>query len=261
MADLAISTATDVLSIAIATEGAIAGETLHITRRHAEEITPALRRLSDGFEFELDAIENLYIDIGPGRFTGLRVGIATAIGIGIGSQTKIATLSSLDILRHSLVASHTHGPGTNEDSLVDFTGEGLDQAAVLCLIDARRGEFFGQWFAGLEPIGNIEILSPEVVAEQIKQRAQVLGSRTQRPLLIGDGADLFASEHFLDQDFGDGVLHLPGIRVRAEVMFGMTEQARASSADTLEPLYLRDPDAVIGFKTKNNEMNQSLDQS
>ena len=71
MADLAISTATDVLSIAIATEGAIACETLHITRRHAEEITPALRRLSDSFEFELDAIENLYIDIGPGRFTCL----------------------------------------------------------------------------------------------------------------------------------------------------------------------------------------------
>ena len=102
MADLAITTSTDVLSVAISIDDASACETMHLTRRHAEEITPIIRRLSEGCEIELDKIENIFVDAGPGRFTGLRVGISTAVGVALGSGATISTLNSLEVLRHSL---------------------------------------------------------------------------------------------------------------------------------------------------------------
>ncbi len=249
MVDLAITTSTDVLSVAVSNSEAVGCETLFLSKRHAEEITPALKRLSKGFEFSLDEIENIYLDIGPGRFTGLRVGIATAIGVALGSSATINTLNSLEVLRHSLTDTHRHGPtqrffaGTNsEGEAVDFAG-----AEVLCLIDARRGEFFGQRFVGMEPQGEISIFTPQALTAELTDQSKSC-------FVIGDGADLYFANNSELAVGSDSFQHLPNVRCSAEVMLKMNALASVVGFNSVEPLYLREPDAVAGFKTKSDDV-------
>lgn len=247
MPDLAITTSTDVLSIAVTDGEAVGCETVFLARRHAEEITPALKRLSSGFEFALEEIKNIYVDIGPGRFTGLRVGIATAIGVALGSGATIKTLNSLQVLRHSLQDTHRHGP--NKEGSVEVNAG----ARVLGLVDARRGEYFGQWFQGLEAQDEIQIFTPEDLELS-------LASQPSPFLVIGDGADLYLSNQSSKSTGSVGlahITHLPGIRSNAEVMLKMDSLASIVDVNSLEPLYLREPDAVVGFKTKSDDFNSS----
>ncbi|MEA2153392.1 MAG: tRNA threonylcarbamoyladenosine biosynthesis protein TsaB [Solirubrobacteraceae bacterium] len=135
------------------------------------------------------AVERIAVGIGPGRFTGLRVGIATARGLAQSLDVGLAGVSSLQALALSASAQQ---PGR----------------AVLAVIDARRGEAFAAAYppsvdfaAGgspAEPLrGEIEI--PRAVAashlQDIVEELERAGAPpAQRWLAVGDGAVLFARE-------------------------------------------------------------------
>jgi tRNA threonylcarbamoyladenosine biosynthesis protein TsaB len=112
----------------------------------------------------LDEVSLIALSIGPGSFTGLRVGLATALGLGFGSELRIAPVSTLAAL--SLHA----GPG-------------------LCvpLLDARKG----QVYAGLYRAGG-EALAEDSVCDPLPFLRTLL--EAQRVTLIGPGAQLYRRE-------------------------------------------------------------------
>jgi tRNA threonylcarbamoyladenosine biosynthesis protein TsaB len=160
---LAIETATSRCAVAIGTEdGALASATVDGGRRHVETLVPAIRGLLESVEWSLDDLERIAVDIGPGLFTGMRVGIATAQGLALGIGCPVAPVCSLDAV------AHPHHPS---------------EAGIAAVIDARRGEVFSALYDGVgrrvreprcHPPGDLEVAPGAVVIEGMPDPEAVL---------------------------------------------------------------------------------------
>jgi tRNA threonylcarbamoyladenosine biosynthesis protein TsaB len=185
--------------------------------RHSEVLLPEIERsveVARGW----DRIERIAIGIGPGSFTGLRIGIATARALGQARHLPLAPVGSLATLARG-ISGHASASGK----------------LAMPVLDARRGEAF----AALVEDGD-ELWSPFVAApEELAARVHEL----DRPLLAaGDGALRFAAEL---EAAGATVASPedPIHRVAARYVCAVGEAAVEAPTDQVQPLYLRPPDA------------------
>jgi tRNA threonylcarbamoyladenosine biosynthesis protein TsaB len=137
------------------------------------------------------SIERIAVGVGPGTFTGLRVGLATARGLAQSLEVELVGVSSLQALAHGALGSAYASAGTAPGIQLTPT--------VLAVIDARRGEVFAAAYEPADPatpggLGNLgaprelsppAALAPETVAELIAL-VEEGGSRSW--LAVGDGA-------------------------------------------------------------------------
>jgi tRNA threonylcarbamoyladenosine biosynthesis protein TsaB len=127
---LAIESATDWLSIALLEDDEVVlfreGEN---TRQHASELMPLIDRGLSEVDWSLHGVNALAVSTGPGSFTSLRIGLATAKGLAFGRAWQAVSVSTLEAMALRAFES---------------APEGADDRAVVALIDARRGE----WYAG-----------------------------------------------------------------------------------------------------------------
>jgi tRNA threonylcarbamoyladenosine biosynthesis protein TsaB len=175
-----------------------------------------------------DALERIAVGIGPGSFTGLRIGIATARGLAQARDLPLAGVGSLAALARG----------------ISERAEGVERAA-LPVIDARRG----QVFAGLYDGTGQERWPPLVgFPEELVER---LAELDPAPLAAGDGAVRFAAE--LE---AVGVTVAPPRdtvhRIAARHVCALGEVADATPPDQVEPLYLRPPDAKRWLERDRN---------
>jgi tRNA threonylcarbamoyladenosine biosynthesis protein TsaB len=170
----------------------------------------ALQRAGAGW----DDIERIAVGVGPGSFTGLRIGIATARALAQARELPLVGVSSLEALA---------------------LGAG-DADIVLAVLDARRGEAFAAgWRAGV-PVLAPAALSPDALAERVR-------ALEGAPLAVGDGAVRFRSP------LEAAGAHIPpdedgAHRLRAEHVCRLGVAGTPTDRDALLPDYLREPDAV-----------------
>ncbi len=121
---VAIETATETVGVAVRTPGGVQAE-LALTgrRRHVETLTPALEHLLAQVDLVPADLDVVAVDLGPGLFTGLRVGVAAAKGLAQALGLGVVGATSLDILTVGAAATGLRG-------------------LVLACVDARRGEVF-----------------------------------------------------------------------------------------------------------------------
>src|SRR2546429_298857 len=105
----------------------IASETLALTRGHAEAVMPLIARVMDQAAIEFQALDRIAVTIGPGSFTGLRVGISAARGIALAAGKPAIGLSTLAGFAAPLIA--------DDDSM-----------QVVAAIDARHEQVYLQVF-------------------------------------------------------------------------------------------------------------------
>jgi tRNA threonylcarbamoyladenosine biosynthesis protein TsaB len=164
-----------------------------------------------------ERIERIAVGIGPGSFTGLRIGIATARALAQAREIRIAPVGSLAALARG----------------ISETGGG---ALALPVIDARRGEAFAALFDELgEELWAPFVAPPDDLADRLREL-------DQPPLAAGDGALGFAAEL---EAAGAKVAppEDPIHRVAARHVCAVGEAAIEVSPDQIQPLYLRPPDA------------------
>lgn len=154
----------------------------------------------------LEGVERIGVTVGPGSFTGLRVGLAFAQGLGAALGRPVVGLSTLD----ALAASVGHGD-------------------VAALIDARRGQVYARFWRAGAARGSAEALSLEAARER-------LAGFGPGAILVGSGAALFD-----DAAVGAAVLGLAG--PAPEALARLTAAADPAAAPPA-PLYLRAPDAT-----------------
>lgn len=213
---LAIDTALGQCAACVAESGAatpLAAEALAMERGHAEALVPLLDRVVSRVEGGFASLDRIVVTIGPGSFTGLRVGIAAARAVGLATGRPVVGVTTLSALMSPLI-------------------EAGSSRLVVAAIDARAGRVFVQ---GVGPSGRL-VIPPAVLA--IRDVVRALGSGAV--ILVGSGASLVASEAWTVGV--DARLHsappLPDIGWVARL------GAAADPAEALpKPLYLAAPDA------------------
>lgn len=253
---LGIESASDQCGCALATEAGILAEArLALPRRHAEALAPQMRFVCEQAGVSLGDIGAVAVDRGPGLFTGLRAGLATAKATAAALGIDIVPVGSLETLAYG--AAGVARPGET----------------VLSVLDARRGEVFWAWYrvaapasgpsppvagsaadpAGREggplPPGRVRLV--QLSAPQVGPPAgllRALASPGDRPsgrtVVVGDGAiryaDLLAA--------GNAVIAGAESRLPSPAAVALLGRERAVTAGTVSPeqvdaLYLRSPDA------------------
>jgi len=226
---LGIETATEQVSVAIGGhEGVLGLVEVCRGRRHAETLAPAIEFVCTQADVRLDEISVVAVDVGPGLFTGMRVGLASAKALAQALRVPMIGMSSLDLLAYPL----------------RHTGR-----TVVAVIDARKGELFDAFYRPvpggvqrvLEPrCGTIDDLSAEVMA------------RSDDVICVGDGAlrhrdEIVAelrcemAEQFLSRPSAAPLVQLAHARALREEWVNPWE---------IQPLYMRLPDAQINWSVR-----------
>jgi len=209
-------------------EGVLASTHSSRGKRHAESLTPAIEFLCRQARVELSEIGAVAVDLGPGLFTGLRVGIATAKAVAQALRVPMIGISSLDLLAF---------PARFSPRLI---------AGV---IDARRGEVFTALYrqvpGGLQRTTELRVCSPDdLVSELVATGEDVL--------LVGDGAIRYAAVfdeqpnlEVVDQDLAH-----PSARSLVQLAHARALREEWVQPWDLAPIYLRKPDAEINWSTR-----------
>jgi tRNA threonylcarbamoyladenosine biosynthesis protein TsaB len=203
---------------------------------HATRLLEMARELLAGAGVAWGGVDRIAVGVGPGTFTGLRVGVATARGLAQSLSAELVGVSSLRALALAALAAEIDGAAPGE--------------AVLAVIDARRGEAFA---AAYEPgedglpreLAAPRALAPALLAGVLADAEELAGGR-RRWLAVGDGAVRFreqleAAGARTPPDFA--VVH----RVGATAICELGARAPAASLGELVPDYRRRPDAELAL--------------
>jgi tRNA threonylcarbamoyladenosine biosynthesis protein TsaB len=203
---------------------------------HATRLLEMARELLDRAGLGWDAVGRIAVGVGPGTFTGLRVGIATARGLAQSLGVELVGVSSLQALAVPALESER------------------EVQAVLSVIDARRGEAFVAAYARGAEADDVPIelvtaaaLAPELLAEVIAGAREQLAGPAADWLAVGDGAIRYRAH-----------LDVPGVgvpedssslhRVSAAAVCALGVAGPAGELVGVLPDYRRRPDAELSLQ-------------
>jgi tRNA threonylcarbamoyladenosine biosynthesis protein TsaB len=186
--------------------------------RHSRMLLAEVERCAEGAG-GWERVDRIAVGIGPGSYTGLRIGIATGRALAQARRLPLAAVGSLAALARGM-ADHAQA----------------DERPLLPAIDARRGQMFAALY---EPEGD-QLWEP-LVADP-GELAERLGGLERSPLAAGDGAVRFRAE-FEAAGVTVAAPEDPVHRIAARNVCALGEAAAAVSPDRIEPIYLRAPDA------------------
>jgi tRNA threonylcarbamoyladenosine biosynthesis protein TsaB len=224
---LAFDTATDVVSVALGHNGEPLGAMQLTTgREHAERLAPAIAELCEVTGVGLDRLAAIAVGIGPGRFTGLRVGVTTAKVMAQALGIPVVGIGSLDLIAYPLHHARRD---------------------VVAIVDARRKEVF---WARYQPVpGGVARVTEDAVdlPRDVVAELEASGSDV---LLAGDGAERYR-EQFAALDHVElaGATHAaPSALALLELAHGRLEREEFVAPHELTPRYLRESDAAINWE-------------
>jgi tRNA threonylcarbamoyladenosine biosynthesis protein TsaB len=212
---LALDTALDACAAAVLDtqqRDLLAGETRVMTRGHAEALMPLLARVMDAARLEFADLDRIAVTVGPGSFTGVRVGIAAARGIALAAGKPAVGLTTLAAFTAPHVAAGFGG-------------------TIVPVIDARHGQVYMQAFGP----GGRALIAPRLAALS----EAVEAARTGNALIVGTAADLVAAHWPMGEPPASVV------NSNAPDIGWVARLGAAAEAGRLppKPLYLRRPDA------------------
>lgn len=185
--------------------------------RHAGAVLALSEQLLGQAGRQWSELTRIVVGVGPGGFTGLRIGVSTARALAQAHGVPLAAVSSLEALAVGARPS-------------------ADGRPVLAAIDARRGEAFAAaWGSRGEPVLEAAAYPPEALIEAV-------AALDAAPLAVGDGALRFHRELVaagIATPTGDSPLH----RVSGAALCRLGASAGLVERDALLPDYRRDPDA------------------
>jgi len=225
---LAIETATLSGGVAIAAEeGIVAEYRLNVEMTHSERLLMMVDRVLKEARVSLDKIDAIAVSIGPGSFTGLRIGLATAKGLCLGAEKPLIAVPTLA----ALAARVPFAP-----------------VPVVPMLDAKKKEVY--WGSFQFRDGRVERLSPDSVSSPEAMLRQL----TPPALFLGSGAILY--KELIRQALGEHAqfapmsLALPSAASVAEL--GHEDLRRGAFCDPVlaVPLYLRRSEAEVRLETR-----------
>ncbi len=209
-----------VASAAIADEKNIIAEfTVNNKQTHSQTLLPMIEKVVDMSGIELEQIDAIAIAAGPGSFTGLRIGSATAKGIGLALKKPVVSVPTLEGLAYRVSV---------------FDG-------IICpIMDARRN----QVYTGIYKMdkGNLVCLS-EQKAVDIHEIIEELEKYDEKVIFLGDGVEVQREtiEKEFKKEYCFAPIHLSKQSAAAVAVLGdiYFNQGKAEDAAEHKPIYLR----------------------
>jgi tRNA threonylcarbamoyladenosine biosynthesis protein TsaB len=229
---LAIDSATNVAGVAVAEDNRLIAESfLNTNKTHSQRLLPMVANILQEVGLELEEIDGLAVTIGPGSFTGLRIGLATAKGLAQVSRLPLVGVPTLDALARN----------------------GIGWSGLICpVLDARRQEVYTCLYRALggeiERISDYMAVSPQVLEG-------LLADKEESVFLLGDGVEM-CRKTFSDR-LGTRLKIAPAAALlprAAHVAFLGLERLARGDVDSLHrisPLYVRQSEAEEKWQAKN----------
>jgi tRNA threonylcarbamoyladenosine biosynthesis protein TsaB len=220
---LAMDTATSACSVALWCDGAIISHHLiEMVRGQAEALAPMIATVLDGADLNASELDLLAVTCGPGAFTGLRIGLATARALALAADVPCLGLTTTEVIAQ----------GVDENTLSAV-------GSLLVALDSKRSDIYVQVFSELgQPQAQPQAIEPEKLGQWLGDVSGPIG-------IVGDaGAVALAAlkEKSLDV-FG---VDAPGIPdARALATLAAQRWKRGDPVAAPAPLYLRPPDAKL----------------
>lgn len=222
---LAIDSATPVVGLALLNDQKVMREEfMNYKRTHSETLMPGIDRVLHDCELTVSDLDVIAVTIGPGSFTGLRIGLAAAKGLSMACGKPLVGVSTLDVLAHNIVFS---------DNL------------VCPLLDARKQEVYTAFYSavGDTPRRLTEDMacSPQEMASRARAAATAAGKRYIT--LLGDGfypyADYFRAFFREDLQVAPGPLMLPRAAALGSLAFTRALNNDFDDTFAIRPVYVR----------------------
>jgi len=213
---LAVETATLAGGAALLDGDRVVGQyLLDVQLTHSERLMVAIDRLLADAAWGPEHLEGLAVSVGPGSFTGLRIGISAVKGLAFGLSIPVAAVPTLDAMAAAL-------------PWVDLP--------VCAVLDARRGEVYAAFYrwdgARMRRQGDLLALAPTALAAQLSEPT----------VLVGEGARLVTSPH---ARWAPAPTRAPSPAWVGWLGLGLLRGGQTVTAAELVPIYLRPSQAEL----------------
>ncbi len=225
---LGIETSTKTGSVAVVSENAVIAQySLNIEVKHSERLMSTVDRVLRDTGLAIRDLDGFAVAVGPGSFTGLRIGIATVKGLALATGRPVAALPTLKALAWNLPYA----------------------SSPLCpMLDARKHEVY----AALYKFDGAALtqLMPEMTIS-VRDLAERLSGRI---LFTGEASHAYRA--IIKEQFGDRALFaplsatLPSAATVAALGLVMIKDGNQAEPDSLIPLYIRRPEAEVAWEKR-----------
>ncbi len=221
---LAVDTSSFPASAAIAENGILLGEyVIRNQRKHSQNLMVMVERLLDDLETDISEVDMFAVTVGPGSFTGLRIGISTIRAFAQAVGKPVVGVSTLEAL------AYNHA--------------GAD-AVVIPMLDARRDEVFtaAYSFSGNAPL--------ELAAPAVMTVAEITGKFKDRAVIYtGDGM-MKHREEIQGENIIFAPANLSEVRASSVAALAFLKEREAVEYNNITPLYLRKSQAERELENK-----------
>lgn len=232
---LGIETATMTGSVAVLDGTRVLIEhTLHTRATHTERLLTTIDSALHALSMSLEDLDAIAVSIGPGSFTGLRIGVTTAKSLAYSLNKPVVGIPTLDALAAQYVFTET----------------------LICpLLDARKREVYAAFYrnsgAQVERVSEYAVIAPQDLFHDVTEPVLLLGEgtipyRSQLETLLGAQAR-----------FADMAHDSPRGSLVAQLGYRRIIDSHADATLTLTPLYVRKSDAEIHWELRQQKTRQS----
>lgn len=233
---LSIDSSTPVAGIAVSDGMQLLGEiTLNTKNTHSEKLMPLVKHLLDELALSVNNLDAIAVTQGPGSFTGLRIGMATAKGLAQGAGKKLIAVPTLDCLAQNLL----HYPG------------------IICpIMNAQKKQVYTAIYRSgrnkLERLSDYQAIAVEQLAAQLKELKEDIW-------FVGDGVAAFADvfQELLGDAcrFADGHNILPRAGALAMLAAERASEERFDDLYQAELIYIRKSEAEVQWEARQQNQN------
>lgn len=216
---LGIESSSLVASVAVVTDDILTAEyTVNFKKTHSQTLLPMIDEVMVMLGMGMASVDAIAVSGGPGSFTGLRIGSATAKGLGLALNKPLIHIPTVDAMAYGLY-------GTD---------------ALICpIMDARRNQVYTGLYRNSR---SFEVVKPQCAME-IRELAEELNRRGERVIFLGDGVPVYEGvlREQMNIAFDFAPPHLNRQRAAAVAAMGAWyyTQGKTETAEAHEPDYLR----------------------
>lgn len=200
---------------------------------HSQTIMPMLEHLKSMLGLELDQVDAIAVTSGPGSFTGIRIGVATAKAMALALDVPIIGIPTLDVMAHNIT----------------FT-----TASICPIMDARRNQVYTSIYKWDNNMLQRECDYLAVPIEELLEKVS-----DKEVIFLGDGVDVLGeviTEKMGDKaQFAPSFLYMQRASVLAHLACEAYEHGEMENADDFVPMYLRKSQAERELEEREKGAN------